>query len=105
MVEQESYTCPACGMTSYHPEDVRHEYCGNCHKTRLEVEADRKEPHILRTEDLVKEDLQGDGAALVTEDRAIIERGKLDVGDYSVMATTAHGLNLSLLILTFINPF
>ena len=37
--EERSYTCPGCGMTSYHPEDVRHQYCGNCHKTRLEIEA------------------------------------------------------------------
>jgi len=50
-----------------------------------------EKPRILRTEDLGKEDLQGGGTALVTEDRAIRERGKLDVGDYSVMATTAHG--------------
>lgn len=38
MVEQESYTCPKCGMTSYHPEDVKHEYCGSCHKTRRELD-------------------------------------------------------------------
>ena len=36
-VEQEPYTCPWCGMTSYHPEDIRHEYCGKCHKTREEL--------------------------------------------------------------------
>ena len=35
---EESYTCPKCGMTSYHPEDVKHEYCANCHKTKLELE-------------------------------------------------------------------
>jgi len=38
MVEQESYTCPNCGMTSYHPDDVKNEYCGNCHKTKRELE-------------------------------------------------------------------
>ena len=38
MVEEESYTCPKCGMTSYHPEDVKHEYCANCHKTKQELE-------------------------------------------------------------------
>jgi hypothetical protein len=27
-----SFTCPACHRTSYHPEDVRHKYCGNCHE-------------------------------------------------------------------------
>jgi hypothetical protein len=26
-----SITCPRCNMTSYHPEDIRHGYCGNCH--------------------------------------------------------------------------
>jgi hypothetical protein len=26
-----SVTCPLCGMTSYHPEDIRQGYCGNCH--------------------------------------------------------------------------
>ena len=52
---------------------------------------DDKTPRIIRTEDLGKENLQSDGTALVTEDRAIRERGKLDVGDYSVMATTTHG--------------
>jgi ribosomal protein S27AE len=26
-----SFTCPDCGATSYHPEDVRHGYCGRCH--------------------------------------------------------------------------
>ena len=25
-------TCKECGMTSYHPKDVEHKYCGNCHK-------------------------------------------------------------------------
>ncbi|MBA7678886.1 hypothetical protein ES703_87165 [subsurface metagenome] len=38
MVEQESYTCPKCGMTSYHPDDIKHEYCAKCHKTRRELE-------------------------------------------------------------------
>jgi hypothetical protein len=26
-----SITCPACGMTSRHPDDIREGYCGNCH--------------------------------------------------------------------------
>lgn len=41
MVEEESYTCPKCGMTSYHPEDIKHKYCGNCHMTREEVMRER----------------------------------------------------------------
>jgi len=27
----ESFTCPACGRTSHHPEDLKHGYCGACH--------------------------------------------------------------------------
>jgi hypothetical protein len=25
-----SITCPRCGLTSWHPDDVKHRYCGNC---------------------------------------------------------------------------
>ena len=32
-----SITCPKCRMTSYHPEDVKHGYCGNCHEFTSEV--------------------------------------------------------------------
>ena len=28
---RERITCPRCGMTSYHPEDVRQRYCAGCH--------------------------------------------------------------------------
>jgi ribosomal protein L37E len=28
----DSITCPQCGRTSYHPEDVRQKYCGACHQ-------------------------------------------------------------------------
>ena len=27
-----SYTCPACGATSQHPDDERYSYCGRCHQ-------------------------------------------------------------------------
>ena len=26
-----SFTCPLCGRTSQHPQDVSQGYCGNCH--------------------------------------------------------------------------
>lgn len=29
--KQPSITCPRCGRTSYHPEDIRQGYCGACH--------------------------------------------------------------------------
>jgi hypothetical protein len=32
MADHPSITCPVCGMTSYHPKDVEHAYCGNCHE-------------------------------------------------------------------------
>jgi len=25
------FTCPDCGRTSYNPNDVKYQYCGNCH--------------------------------------------------------------------------
>lgn len=28
---QASITCPRCGCTSYHPEDIRTGYCVECH--------------------------------------------------------------------------
>ncbi len=28
----ESVTCPECKKTSFHPEDVKQKYCGNCHE-------------------------------------------------------------------------
>lgn len=31
MSSGQSFTCPRCRRTSYHPEDVRHGYCGACH--------------------------------------------------------------------------
>ena len=30
--KQPSITCPQCGRTSYHPQDIRHAYCGWCHQ-------------------------------------------------------------------------
>lgn len=33
-------TCPVCGMTSYHPQDVSHRYCPNCHRFHDEMTAD-----------------------------------------------------------------
>jgi hypothetical protein len=26
-----SFTCPVCGATSYHPDDIAQGYCGRCH--------------------------------------------------------------------------
>lgn len=35
-----SFTCPDCGRTSYHPEDVKNSYCGNCHAFKPEEQPD-----------------------------------------------------------------
>jgi len=29
--EHPNITCPVCGMTSYHPKDIEHGWCGKCH--------------------------------------------------------------------------
>lgn len=30
--DEPSYTCPRCGMVSYHPKDIEHLYCAKCHE-------------------------------------------------------------------------
>lgn len=30
-MSEPSITCPNCGRTSYHPEDIKQKYCGACH--------------------------------------------------------------------------
>ena len=55
MIKQESYTCPWCGMTSYHPEDVRHEYCGNCHKTREELMVQDAAPIVKKLKERTRD--------------------------------------------------
>lgn len=30
--EGPSFTCPKCRRTSWHPDDVKHGYCGACHE-------------------------------------------------------------------------
>lgn len=37
--EYPSITCPKCGMTSYHPDDIRYRYCGNCHGYHDDLDA------------------------------------------------------------------
>lgn len=29
--ERTSFTCPICGLTTYHPMDVLNRYCDRCH--------------------------------------------------------------------------
>ena len=29
--QEETFTCPRCGLTSYNPNDAKNRYCGNCH--------------------------------------------------------------------------
>lgn len=44
----DSITCELCGMTSYHPEDVRHHYCGKCHIFHDDIPKGRREPWLRR---------------------------------------------------------
>jgi hypothetical protein len=36
----DSFTCPRCGRTSHHPDDVRERYCGACHEFTDDVAFD-----------------------------------------------------------------
>ena len=51
----ESFTCPKCGRTSHHPDDVREGYCGACHdwtgpQTRVEDPFNRSDTPGLRVQ-------------------------------------------------------
>ena len=51
----ESITCPKCGRTSYHPEDVRQRYCGACHR----FHDDMLEESARKVGMTIKRDTQG----------------------------------------------
>ncbi len=36
-------TCLRCDMTSWHPKDVQHLYCGNCHEFHIQATLTTKE--------------------------------------------------------------
>ncbi len=53
-----SFKCLLCGMTSHHPKDVEHRFCGNCHVFHypggvLDYENKRVPPAIRRLMDEV----------------------------------------------------
>lgn len=38
--KRQSFVCPVCRAESFHPMDIRHGYCGRCHRyTRAEESA------------------------------------------------------------------
>jgi hypothetical protein len=39
-------TCHMCQRTSYHPEDVRHRYCGHCHVFHDVVPPKKLDPEV-----------------------------------------------------------
>jgi len=48
-----SFTCPRCNMTSHHPVDERHGYCGHCHDyTGHEQPMVTKTGKVLTDEDI-----------------------------------------------------
>jgi hypothetical protein len=46
--QEASIDCRACGMRSYHPEDIARRYCGNCHAFHDDLAAGRAEPGPIR---------------------------------------------------------
>lgn len=40
--EQQSITCPRCGMTSYNADDIEKKYCGNCHMFHSDIVRESK---------------------------------------------------------------
>lgn len=46
-----SFTCPRCGMTSHHPKDEEHGYCGACHDFTGDDTAERALVNLRRAAD------------------------------------------------------
>jgi hypothetical protein len=49
MTEFPSITCSKCKMVSYHTEDIKHKYCGNCHDWHefMNGEAEKRAKEVL----------------------------------------------------------
>ena len=41
-VEEMTFSCPECGMTSHHPTDIQNRYCGFCNRFLDDVGAKRR---------------------------------------------------------------
>jgi protein-arginine kinase activator protein McsA len=69
-MSEQSITCPKCGMTSHHPQDVLEKYCGNCHQFHSDMldevdpvvmirtqftQSGKVEKHEIRASDIRKE--------------------------------------------------
>jgi hypothetical protein len=46
-VAEPSITCPLCGATSYHPQDIGEGYCGRCHDWTSPPGARADDPPLL----------------------------------------------------------
>lgn len=46
-LDPQPFTCPTCGKTSYHPEDKRQGYCGQCHAFTVNPEPLKAEPILV----------------------------------------------------------
>jgi len=42
---QECITCLICNMTSYNPNDIKFEYCGNCNQFHNVLKLQKNEQH------------------------------------------------------------
>jgi hypothetical protein len=65
-----AYTCPECGLVSYHPKDVEHKYCVRCHQ----FESDRARIKLLEKAEGL-EDIRKAMAGLTDEDRIWLAKG------------------------------
>ena len=83
-----SITCHRCGLTSYHPMDVAHRYCGACHRFHTDAEVVAIDLDTLRAR------MQGDKItendidllfALLT-----VERKRGDTAEFKAMILQAQ---------------
>lgn len=49
--QQPSITCPRCGATSYHPEDIKQGYCGRCHWWTSDPDLGKVNPETMELDE------------------------------------------------------
>jgi ribosomal protein S27AE len=56
-------TCPFCGAVSYNPNDIKFQYCGNCHRFHQQRDRKREGSDIRLSHDIHAR--QADTAAMI----------------------------------------
>lgn len=74
-------TCLRCGLTSHHPMDVSHRYCGQCHVFHTTHDTDLR----YTQEPPAASDLQAENAALRARLESCLQRGDMEAAKMAAL--------------------